>query len=340
MAGSRFCILSQIMACSVMLCIALVASAQQMGTAFSSFLECPVSAHTAALGGNVVSYIDTDPMFAFSNPAALRTESANQIYLNGAVYMKNTGYTSATYSMKFSDKDAFQVGFQATMYGQMDGYDEYGNPTGKVTANDFAFLATYSRLLNRYFTMGVTLKPVINSYGGYTSVSLGSDIGIMFHDSVSLVNVGLVLQNFGGKIAGPHGVVMANNWMPMNLALGVSKRLVKAPLVLNLTLQNLQRWNKSECNGKVGTMIGKKFIIGLDVVPKSEKFWVSLSYNFDRGLSLKNPTVLSVSGLSFGGGGNIKMVKIGVGMAFYSSAAITAHFTVSLNLNKINKKAL
>lgn len=329
-----------IFVCGFALCSVLSVSAQQMGTAFSSFLECPVSAHTAALGGNIVSYIDTDPMFAFSNPAALRTEADNQVYINGAVYMKNTGYTSAAYSMKFSDKDALQVGFQATMYGKMDGYDEYGNPTGKVTANDFAFLATYSRLLNKYFTIGVTLKPVINSYGGYTSFSLGSDIGIMFHDTVSLVNVGLVLQNFGGKIAGPHGIAMTNDWMPLNLAVGVSKRLAKAPLVLNLTLQNLQRWDRNECGGKVGTMIGKKFIIGVDIVPKSEKFWVSLSYNFDRGLSLKNPTVLSVSGLSFGGGGNIKMVKIGVGLAFYSSAAVTAHFTVALNINKINKKAL
>lgn len=330
----------RIVTIGVMACVLLSAKAQQMGTAFSSFLEAPVSAHTAALGGNIVSYIDTDPMFAFSNPAALRTESEKQLHINGAIYMKSTGYTSGTYSMKFSDKDAFQVGFQATMYGTMDGYDKYGVPTGKVTANDFAFLATYSRYLNRYFTIGVTLKPVINSYGGYTSFSLGSDVGIMFHDTVSLVNVGLVLQNFGGKIAGPHGIVMANDWMPMNLALGVSKRLAKAPLVLNLTLQNLQRWNKDENEGKAGLMIGKKFIIGLDIVPKSEKFWVALSYNFDRGLSLKNPNVLSLAGLSFGGGGNVKMVRFGIGIAFYSSSSVTAHFTFGINLNKINKKAL
>lgn len=319
---------------AAMLQCAVVCNAQQMGTAVSTFLEFPVSAHTAALGGNTVSFTGGDQMFAFSNPASLGAESHNQINLNYSVYMYHTGYASAAYTYKFSDKDVFMAGFQAAMYGKMKSYDASGTEIGTVSANDFAFTATYSRLLNKYFSIGVTLKPAINSYGGYTSFSLGGDVGVMFHDTVSLVNVGLAVQNFGGRLAGPEGVTLASKWMPLNVTLGVSKRLKKAPIVFYLTLQNLQKWNDSN----VGLMIGKKFIVGMDIMPKSEKFWVGLSYNFDRGLSLGNPTVMSLSGLSFGGGAKLYMLRLGVGIAFYSTSAVTAHFSLAMDINWFNKK--
>lgn len=320
--------------------------AQQMGTAVSTFLEFPVSAHTAALGGNIVSYTGSDQMFAFSNPASLEASSHNQINLNYSIYMYHTGYASAAYTYKFSEKDVFMAGFQAAMYGKMKGYDPSGMETGTVSANDFAFTATYSRYLNRYFSIGVTLKPVINSYGGYTSFSLGGDVGVMFHDSVSLVNLGLVVQNLGGMLAGPHDAVLTSRWMPVNLALGLTKRLKKAPIAFHLTIQNLQKWdydvatNSADENaGKssVGLMIGKKFIVGMDIIPKSERFWIGLSYNFDRGLSLANPTVISLSGLSFGGGARLYMMRLGVGVAFYSTAAVTAHFSLAMDLNWFKK---
>lgn len=318
-----------------------------MGTAVSTFLEFPVSAHTAALGGNNVSYLGTDHNFAFSNPSLLTSAAANRVSLNYSIYMYHTGYGSAAYTTKFSDKDAFMVGFQGAFYGKMDSYDKYNNNIGKVNANDFALDVTYSRYLNQYFSIGATLKPVINSYGGYTSFSLGADIGVTFHHEPTLINLALVVQNFGGRIAGPKDVVLAPQWMPLNVALGFTKKLKKAPLAFHLTLQNLQKWdynyatnNIEENAGKVnvGNMIGRKFIIGMDVVPKSEKFWIGLSYNFDRGLSLGNPVVLSLSGLSFGGGAKLYMFRLGVGVAFYSTAAVTAHFSLAMDINWFNER--
>lgn len=321
--------------------------AQQMGTAVSTFLDFPVSAHTAALGGNNVSYTGIDHSFAFLNPASLDASSHNTVSLNYAIYMYHTGYGSAAYTHKFSEKDIFMVGFQGAFYGTMQGYDPSGIECGKVTANDFALSAIYSRLLNRYFSVGVSLKPVINSYGDYTSFSLGGDIGVMFHDTVSLVNVGLVLRNFGGRLVTPQDAVLTSKWMPLNLSLGITKRFKRAPFALHLTLQNLQKWDydyatndidENAGKGSIGYMIGKKFIIGVDIVPKSNKFWIGLSYNFDRGLSLGNPTVFSLSGLSFGGGAKLYMLQLGVGVAFYSTSAVTAHFSLSMDINWFNKK--
>lgn len=327
--------------------VSMCSYAQQMGTAVATFLDYPVSAHVAALGGHNVSYAGTDPSFSVNNPASLTASSDNLLFLNYSVYMVGTGYGSAMYATKFSENDAFAGSFQFAQYGTMAGYDEYGNPTGSFSAQDFALNATYSRRLNKYFTVGVTLKPVLSTYETYTSFSLGADIGVLFNDTTHLVSAGLSLRNFGGRIAGQEDIYMVSTWMPINLSVGVTKRFSKAPFGLTLTLQNLQKWdyNKASNTDEVkpvsaGEAFARKIILGVDIMPKSEKFWISLAYNFDRGFSLGNPYVFSVAGLTGGFGVKIKMVQLGAAVAFYNTAAVTGHFTVAVDINQCTKKSL
>lgn len=321
--------------------------AQQMGTAVATFVDYPASAHVAALGGHLVSYAGTDPSFSVNNPASLTTKSDKLLFLNYSVYMVGTGYGSAMYATKFSENDAFAGSFQFAQYGSMSGYDEYGNPIGGFSAQDFALNATYSRQLNKYFTVGVTLKPVLSTYETYTTFSLGADIGMLFNDTTHLVSAGLSLRNFGGRVAGPEDIYMVGTWMPINLSVGVSKRFSKAPIGLNLTLQNLQKWDYNTASNTTavepvtaGEAFARKIILGVDIAPKSDRFWISLAYNFDRGFSLANPYVFSVAGLTGGFGLKIKMVHLGAAVAFYNTAAVTAHFTVAVDINQCTKKSL
>lgn len=329
----------------VSLLFVVASHAQQMGTAVATFVDYPVSAHVAALGGHLVSYMGQDPTFSVSNPASLTPQSDKLLFLNYSIYMVGTGYGSAMYATRFSDKDAFAGSFQFAQYGSMQGYDEVGNPTGQFSAQDFAINATYARVLNRYFTVGVTFKPMLSTYETYTSFSLGADIGVQFTDTTHLVSAGLSLRNFGGRVAGPSDVHMVSTWLPLNLSIGLSKRFSKAPFCLNLTLQQLQKWdyNVATNTGEVkvvspGEAFARKIILGVDIVPKSDKFWISLAYNFDRGFSLGNPYVFSVAGLSGGFGLKIKMVQLGAAIAFYNTAAVTGHISVAVDINQCLKK--
>lgn len=326
-------------------CMFLGTRAQQMGTAVATFVDYPPSAHVAALGGHLVSHMGTDPTFSILNPASLSASTDNLLFLNYSLYMVGTGYGSAMYATKFTEKDLFAASFQFAQYGTMDGYDEWGTATGKFSAQDFAINATYARVLNRYFTVGVTFKPILSTYETYTSFSLGADIGLQFTDTTHLVSAGLSLRNFGGRVAGPSDVYMTGTWLPINLSVGVSKRFSKAPFCLNLTFQNLQKWDYDVATntGEIkqisgGEAFARKIILGVDIVPKSDKFWIALAYNFDRGFSLSNPYVFSVAGLSGGFGLKIKMVQLGAAVAFYHTAAVTAHFTVGIDINQCIKK--
>lgn len=326
-------------------CCVLLHAAQT--GAESSFLDYPESAHMAALGGASAYYDGSDPTFARKNPALLSTKTHNRLDVNYSIYMARTGYGSISYAFAPTAKDAVSVGFDFAQYGKMEGYDASGQSTGKFTVADFALLATYSRQLNRYFTVGATLKPVLNTYETYTLFSLGGDLGVSFCDTVSMVGCGLSLSNFGGRVAGTDGVNIGSVWMPLKLQLTVSKRLKHAPIEFFVCLQNLQTWKQAYAvsiteglvqQETVGRMIGRKFVIGMDVRPISDKFWIALSYNFDRGLTLENPAVLSLSGLSGGFGLKLKMFKIGVAVACYSPAAVTGHFSLAVDLGGFNKK--
>lgn len=324
----------------------LSAYSQGAGMVFDSFLEFPSSAHVAALGGHNVSNVGNDPMFSISNPASLSTSADNLLYLNYSIYMANSGYGSVMYSTKFSDLDAFAGSFQFAKYGKMEGYDENGVETGKFSAFELALNATYSRQLNKYFTIGVTFKPVLSTYERYTSFALGADLGIMFSDTTHLVSAGLSVTNVGGRVYAPKDIRLGSDLLPINVSLGVSKSFSKAPLVLHLTLQNLQKWDydfvtkNMDAKGEVsvGEMIGRKFIVGMDIIPKSNKFWISLAYNFERGLALANDEIFSVAGLTGGVGFKIKMFSLGGAIAFYNSAGITGHISVAVDINGFNKK--
>ena len=331
----------------IVLLYCLNAFSQGAGMVFDSFLDVPSSAHVAALGGHNVSYVGEDPMFSINNPASLHTGVDNLLYLNYSIYMANSGYGSALYSTKFSDVDAFAGSFQFAQYGKMKGYDEGGVATGEFSAQEFALNATYSRSLNKYFTVGVTFKPVLSTYETYTSFSLGADIGIMFSDTTHLVSAGLSVTNIGGRVYGPEDIHLTSDLLPINVSLGVSKSFSKAPIVLHLTLHDLQKWDYDyavntsiDSDGKVslGEMFARKIILGMDIVPKSKKFWISLAYNFDRGLGLANDDIFSLAGLTGGVGFKIKMFSLGGAVAVYNSSGIAGHISVAVDINGFNKK--
>ncbi|MBO4369852.1 MAG: type IX secretion system protein PorQ [Paludibacteraceae bacterium] len=333
-----------------LLLVGIYGHAQSMGTSVSCFLDFPTSAHVAALGGTNTCYMGSDATFSMMNPALLVPGYSNLLNLNYSVYMARTGYGSASYNMAFSDKDAFSAGVQFAHYGKFDEYDAVGTQLGSYTAMDLALVATYSRTLNRYFSVGVALKPILNSYADYNFFSLGGDLGLHFSDTTHLVAAGLTVRNVGGRIAGSKMMAEASHWLPVHVSLGVTKRFKRAPFALHFTLQDLQKWNydyatnlTDEEYGKVkaGVMFARKIVLGVDVVPKNDRFWLAVSYNFDRGLSLANPYVVSVSGLSFGGGFRVSMIRIGAAMSFYGSSAVTGQFSLSMDMNAfVNKKKL
>ena len=119
--------------------------------------------------------------------------------------------------------------------------------------------------------------------------------------------------------------------------MGMALRLAHAPVRLSMTMHNLQRWNIAPI-GEEGVkwydMLFRHTIWAIDVVPKSEKFYLTLSYNHRRQREMALTGVRSLAGFAFGAGVNLYKFRLGFAMSQYTKGNFTYQVSISTDINK------
>jgi hypothetical protein len=328
---------------SFVLLLFLPANAQIEGAGSSvfHFMGLPASARLNALGGENVSIADGDVSMAYMNPALLTSETDKVLQLNFAYYLAGTMFGSAMYGHNWGD-NYFSTSIHYLDYGKMDYTDEWGQITGGTfTAKDMCVHFTYARQLGPMFRVGATIKPIFSVYEKYTSFALGADVGGHFQTRDSLFQMGLALRNIGWQLKG----FFEEDWgqhtemLPLNLELGMSLRLAHAPLRFSVTMHNLQRWNLAPWGEEVKwyDMLFRHTIWALDIVPKSEKFYLTVSYNHRRQAEMAIKEVSSMAGLGLGAGLKIKKFRLGLAYSQYSKSNFTLQASLSTDINQFLK---
>lgn len=349
-----------------MCCCAISAQAQISGAGSSvfHFLDLPASSRLNALGGENVAIADGDVSMAFINPALLTANTDKVLQLNYSYYLAGTMFGSAMYGHNFGrskierpytgtgepDKpNYFAVGIHYLDYGKMQYADENGNLTGGTfTAKDICINAMYARQLGPYFTVGVTLKPIYSIYEAYHSFALGADVGGHYQTPDSSLHVGLALRNIGWQMKsfyteeeGQH-----TEMLPLNLELGLSYRLKHAPFRFSLTIHNMQKWyigvptTATEDANKAKEWFDMAFrhtIWAVDIVPRSNKYYITLSYNHRRGQEMRLADARSLSGFAIGAGVNIYKFRLSVAVSQYSRSNLTYQVSLSTDINSFLK---
>ena len=340
------------------------AAAQAGGSVFS-FLGLPASARLNALGGSNVTLNEGELASSMCNPALLSDSTHMQIQLGYGYYGASQHFGSALYGHNLGP-NYFAGGVHYLNYGKFQYADEYGNlPGATFTAQDILINIAYARQLGLMFTVGVSLKPIISSYEMYTSFALGADVGGHFVLPGQGLEVGLSLQNIGWQLKGFYTDGNGDSELeilPLNLQMGVSYKLPHAPIRFSFTAHNLQCWNLSYQTANIGTkrgdekiqyytstnakwydMLFRHTIWAVDIVPKSNKFWITLSYNHRRRMELNlvdvgaNVEQKSLAGFALGAGLNIKGVRVGVAASQYTRSNYTFQFSLSLDINQLLK---
>ncbi len=345
-------------------CLATLAQAQTSGAGSSvfHFLGLPVSSRLNALGGENVAIADGDVSMAFVNPALLTANTDKVLQLNYAYYLAGTMFGSALYGHNFGrskiershagepDKpNYFAVGIHYLDYGTMQYADENGNLTGGTfSARDICINAMYARQLGPYFTVGVTLKPIYSIYESYSSFALGADVGGHYQTADSALHVGLALRNIGWQMKAFYSEESGQHteMLPLDLEMGISYRLRHAPLRFSLTIHNMQKWylgvpqEVTETTNKVKEGFDMAFrhtIWALDIVPRSDKFYLTLSYNHRRHQEMNLSEGFSLSGFAVGAGVNIYKFRLGVAVSQYSRSNLTYQVSLSTDINSFLK---
>ena len=358
------------MLCSA-LCIPIQAQVSNAGRSVFSFMSLPASSRLNALGGSNVSLSDGDISMGMCNPALLHANSHMTLQLNYSYYLPGTMFGSVLYGHNFGrskieqpfagegepDKpNYFAVGIHYLDYGKMLYADENGNQTGgSFGARDILIDVMYARQLGRMFKVGVTLKPVYSIYEHYSSFAIGADVGAHFQLPDSTFSMGLVLANIGWQLKGFYSEEGGSNheMLPLNLQLGLTYRVKHAPLRFHLQIHNMQTWylnyewtslDKSPTTGDIiphdvkwYDMMFRHTIWSIEVVPKSERFYIALSYNHRRRAELNLTDQKSLAGFSLGAGVRIKQVRVGFAISQLTKSNFSYQAGLTLDINSLLK---
>jgi hypothetical protein len=139
--------------------------------------------------------------------------------------------------------------------------------------------------------------------------------------------------------------------------LGISKKLINAPLRFSLVANNLHRWDltyedtantspvffidepsrQASAEERLSEFTGKlmrHMVFGFEITPTSN-LMIDIGYNYRRRQEMKIDTMLSTVGLSFGIGVKVSHFRMHYGRANYHLAGAPNHFSLSTNLEEL-----
>lgn len=315
-------------------CSSLYISAQESGSVFN-FLNLPVSAHSTTLGGKVISLVEDDISLAMQNPALLSNVSDKTIGFSFMNYMQGCNTGAAAYSQQVGARGTWGANVRFVGYGSTKETLLSGEIVGEFKPLDLCFGGQYSHLLSERWAGGVTAKFIYSHYGPYTSCALATDLGLNYFNEETEFSFSIAARNLGGQIK---KFGNERDRLPADLEIGITQALGHAPIRISITMVDLTRWTSDDyfTTGnklKGGSIFINHFVLGAEFLP-SEKFYIGLGYNFRRAYEMNAAGSSHAAGLSFGGGVNLKRLKLGIAYAKYHVSAPTLAFTLAYNFQK------
>ena len=84
-------------------------------------------------------------------------------------------------------------------------------------------------------------------------------------------------------------------------------------------------------------MLLRHTIWAIEIVPKSDKFYLAVSYNHRRQKEMSMLNIRSMAGFAFGGGLNLKKFRLGFAMSQYTKSNFTYQASLSLDMGELVK---
>lgn len=288
-----------------------------------SFLHLPVSAHVAALGGDNITLTDGDATVIFHNPALISNVADKTLNLNLMTYMEGATTASASFVKTYQDRATWGVSAQYMNYGTMKETTAENIQMGDFSAKDIALAGSLAYLLSDRISGGITARFISSHIAGYSSAAVAVDLGLNYYDPDHEWSLSAVAKNLGGQVKAYDEDFER---IPLDLQLGVTKRLVGSPLRLSATLSRLNNWDQGFI---------KHLAVGADLL-LGEQFYVAAGYNFRRASEMKISDNEGDSnhgaGFSIGGGLQLERFKLHVAYGKYHVSASSLLINVSYAL--------
>lgn len=168
------------------------------GTEGAAFLDIPVGARPAALGG-AYSALAADGFAPVFNPAWLGALDAKRLALTHVDHLE-ASYEFAGYAHPLASGD-HGLGAAVQFYrpGRITGLDAAGTPIGDVSGHFGAYSMAYGAGIGEWVSVGISGKVVRAAIDGVSATAYAADLGGLYRPSKAL-SLALVMANIGNKL--------------------------------------------------------------------------------------------------------------------------------------------
>ena len=304
----------------------------QGGESAFNFLRLPYSSRVAALGGRNISVIDDDLSLSMHNPALLINATDKTLDLSFMTYMSGSKVAGAAFNKTFGERSAGAVAARYVDYGKFDGYTPDNIFTGTFRAMDIELDFIYCYLLSERWSGGVAGKFIYSQYESLNSLAIGVDLGLNYYDPDHDFSASLTFKNLGGQVM---TFEEKHEIMPIDIQLGLTKRLAHAPILLSATLTDLHRWksthfyNADGSKDNFGELLLKHITLGADILI-GDNFYASVGYNYRTSRELS--TGKGLAGFSLGAGLHINKVKFSASYSKLHVSSSSLLFNIAYSL--------
>lgn len=285
------------------------------------FLRVDMSARAAALGGSFVSNHD-DVDVIFYNPAGTQFLEKSPISFSFVKHLLDINLFSLAFSTEFENVGRFSGGIKYINYGTFEAADEFGTRTGEFSAGELAFLVGYSGEFQENFYYGANAKVIYSSIEDQSSSAIGVDMGLHYTFPAQQINIAAAVLNLGTQIS---SYINTKEDLPVDVIVGVSKRLEKLPVRLSLDFHQLNKKRDDFLQRFKAFSVGAEFYL-------SKIFSLRLGYDNERRSELKVGSTAGIAGFNAGLGILISGYQFNYGYSSLGLVGAMHRVTVSTTL--------
>ncbi len=183
---------------ALFLTIAAVAQSPNLGTAGAQFLQIPVGARAASMGGAFIG-VANDATSVFWNPAGINEVGTNSAHFSYARWFEMFDFNAASFVHNAGDFGTLAASIIVFTMDKMEITTETKpEGTGRFfDAQDIAIGLTYGRKLTDQFSVGVTAKYVSQRIWNESATGVSFDIGTQYKLDFNNLTIAMSMTNFG-----------------------------------------------------------------------------------------------------------------------------------------------
>jgi hypothetical protein len=176
----------------------LPAQNPNLGTSGAQFLQIPVGARPAAMGGAYTAQAN-DAAALFWNPAGIVHVPANEVLFGHTEWWASIRLNHAAYVHTMEDVGSFGVALTSLTMDKMEVTTEL-KPEGTGTyfdAQDLMIGASFARRLTEDFSVGLTVKYVSQRIWNESAGGFAFDVGTQYRIGFGDLTIAMSMTNFG-----------------------------------------------------------------------------------------------------------------------------------------------